>query len=114
MHNANVLFLLLSAAGLFACSSSHSHGAGGAGGAGGGGGGGGGTQPGTCTWTTKTSNATCPIGPCPIMLDEELTCSDTEFGAHRVRVAPAPDATWLATASSRERHVYRLANGARE
>jgi hypothetical protein len=31
-----------------------------------------------------------------------------------VRVAPAPDATWLATSSSNERHVYRLANGKEE
>src|SRR5437762_1980858 len=35
----------------------------------------------SATWTIKTSNATCPSGPCPIVLDEELTSDDTYFGA---------------------------------
>jgi hypothetical protein len=62
----------------------------------------------SCTWTTQTSNATCPAGPCPIALDEVLNCNDTEMG---VRVGAAPDATWLATSSTHDRLVYRLANG---
>ncbi len=67
-----------------------------------------GTMPVACAWTPQTSNATCPAGPCPIGLDEVLTCQDTEFAAPGLRVAPAPDATWLATSSTNDREVYRL------
>jgi hypothetical protein len=56
----------------------------------------------------KTSAATCAAGPCPIVLDEELRCADTEFAAPGLRVAPAPDATWLATSSTNDRIVYSL------
>ncbi|MFO0756615.1 MAG: hypothetical protein U0359_09000 [Byssovorax sp.] len=98
-----------------ACSSSVSPGGTGGGGTGGGGtGGSGGQKPITCTWTPETSNATCPAGPCPITLDQALTCDDLEFGAPGVRVAPAPDGTWLATSSSNDRQVYRIANGQAE
>jgi hypothetical protein len=65
----------------------------------------------SCTWVTQTSNATCPAGPCPIALDEVLKCNDTEMAAPGVRVGAAPDATWLATSSTNDRIVYRLANG---
>jgi hypothetical protein len=69
---------------------------------------GGDAGPPTCAWAAKNSAATCAAGPCPIVLDEELRCSDTEFAAPGLRVAPAPDATWLATSSTNERIVYRL------
>ena len=52
--------------------------------------------------------ATCEAGACPIKLDVELRCNDTEFGAPGLRVAPAAGATWLATASSNEPDVYRI------
>lgn len=87
---------------------------GGAGSGGAGGDGGSGGMPITCTWTKKTSNATCPNGACPIVLDEQLICDDWEFAAPGVRVAPAPDGTWLVTASSNERYVYRLTGSADE
>src|SRR5262249_32060729 len=64
--------------------------------------------PAHCTWTKKTSNAACPSGPCPIVLDEELTCDDANLAWRGLRVAPAPDATWLATPSSGDRLVYRI------
>jgi hypothetical protein len=56
----------------------------------------------------------CPAGACPIVLDEELRCADDEFAAPGVRVAPASDATWLATSSTNDRMVYRLTAGAQE
>lgn len=87
---------------------------GGAGSGGAGGDGGASPMPITCTWTKKTSNATCPNGVCPIVLDEQLICDDLEFGAPGVRVAPAPDGTWVVTSSSNERYVYRLTGSADE
>jgi hypothetical protein len=114
------LGLLAGAAALAACSSTTvtptgTGGSGGAGGSGGGGDGGmGGQKPVTCTWAAKTSNAVCAAGACPIALDQELRCDDDEFAAPGVRVAPAPDATWLATSSSNDRQVYRIAGGKAE
>lgn len=111
------LGVLASASILAACSSSvvDPTGTGGGGHGGHGGHGGtGGTVEVQCTWATKTNNATCKAGACPITLDEELHCGDLEFGAPGLRVAPAPDATWLVTSSSNDRQVYRLAGGSAE
>jgi hypothetical protein len=49
-----------------------------------------------------------------VVIDGELRCNDTEMAAPGVRVAPAPDATWLATSSTNDRHVYRLTSSAAE
>ncbi len=112
------LGLLAGAAVLSACGSTTvgPGGTGGSGGTGGGGGAGGtgGQKPVTCTWAAKTSNAVCSAGACPISIDQELRCDDDEFAAPGVRVAPAPDATWLATSSGHARQVYRIAGGKAE
>lgn len=112
------LGLLLVPAVLLACTStplrsdagaSTSSGTGTGGSAGTGGGAGtGGSVPVTCTWTKKASNATCPNGPCPIVLDDELTCDDGSLAVSGLRVAAGPEATWLATTSLRDSEVYRL------
>ncbi|MEO7330329.1 MAG: hypothetical protein ABI193_17265 [Minicystis sp.] len=112
-----LLSLGLLAAAASACSSTTvaPSGTGGSGGSGGSGGGGtGGQKPVACTWTAKTSNAVCAAGACPITIDQELRCDDDEFAAPGVRVAPAPDATWLATSSGHARQVYRIAGGKSE
>lgn len=70
--------------------------------------------PVVCAWAHNTSDASCPAGACPIVLDEELICNDGNLGAAGLRVAPTPDATWLATSSANERMVYRLAGGKEE
>ena len=113
---SSLFLLLLGAATLSACSLVTSPQSGGSttGPGGGGAGGEGEALPVTCSWAKKTSDATCPAGECPIVLDEELSCDDNEFAAPGVRVAPAPDATWVATSSQNDRMVFRLADGKEE
>jgi hypothetical protein len=104
-----------------ACSSSvetagtggHGGGAGdgGAGDGGGNGGSGGGGGPVVCSSRVMDHAAACPTSPCAITEDVEITCDDWEYTAPGLRVAPAPDAVWLATASDRERLIYRIAGG---
>ncbi len=79
-------------------SSSSSGGAGGTGGAGG-------FEPVTCAATPMDHAADCPE-PCPIAADVEVRCDDDEFAAPGIRVAPAPEGTWLVTSSGADRMLF--------
>ncbi|MCA9690900.1 MAG: hypothetical protein KC636_14940 [Myxococcales bacterium] len=64
-------------------------------------------EPVVCA-STPGDHATACLGPdCPITADVELRCDDVDFGAIGVRVAPAPDATYLATSSERDWFLFR-------
>lgn len=52
--------------------------------------------------------ATCLGGPCPISADVELRCGDTDFTGPGVRVAAAPEAMWVATASNTDSMLFRV------
>lgn len=80
----------------------------------GGGGGHGGNKAVSCTWTATKSDATCAKGSCSLALDEEMRCDDTWVAMLGLRVAPAPDATWLATTSMNDRLIYRVTSAGAE
>lgn len=50
----------------------------------------------------------CLTAECAVVLDTDVLCDDLEFGEPGVRVAPAANATWLATASSEATIIYRV------
>lgn len=54
------------------------------------------------------SSEGCLTAECSVVLDTDVLCDDLEFGEPGVRVAPAANATWLATASSDATIVYRI------
>lgn len=108
--------LLTSVVAAIGCSSSvDTTGTGGQGGHGGSdpgdGGGGGDPGPVICSSRKMDHAAACPAGPCAISDDVEIACDDWEYTSPGLRVAPAPDATWLVTSSDRERMIYRIAGG---
>lgn len=69
-----------------------------------------GDDPGTiaveCEATPQDHAAECPE-PCPITVDLEVACDDEDFGEFGLRVAPAPDTTWLVTASEQAALLFR-------
>ncbi len=67
--------------------------------------------PVTCTWTRGDHATACPTVTCPIVEDVGVTCTDDHFGWPGLRVAPAPDATWLVTASANERYAFSIKDG---
>ncbi len=66
----------------------------------------------TCDWRSHASDAACPSGSCPIVLDAVLRCDDPTTGGAGFHVAPAGTATWVATSSANDSIVYRIDNGA--
>ena len=81
----------------------------GEGGAGGGGGGGGsGGDPITCSFEVASHDVGCPGGSCPITADVEVRCTEREFGAAGVRVAPAPTGTFLGTSSHEGTYLFEI------
>lgn len=63
-------------------------------------------DPVDCTVTPVDHSASCPE-PCAITVDLQAVCDDLDYGLPGVRVAPAPDATWLVTTSNRDRMFFR-------
>jgi hypothetical protein len=72
---------------------------------------GGSLGPVTCTWTPGEHASACPTTTCPIVEDVNVTCTDDHFSWPGLRVAPAPTATWLITASQNERYAFSIQNG---
>lgn len=51
----------------------------------------------------------CPGEPCAIVVDVAVRCQDGEFAAPGLRVAAAPEATWMVTASSTDAMLFKAA-----
>ncbi len=64
-----------------------------------------------CTWTPGDHASACPTSPCPIVEDVSVTCADGRFAQPGLRVAPAPGATWLITASANDRYAFAIHDG---
>ena len=60
----------------------------------------------TCVASPQDHGAACP-DPCPITVDLEIGCDDDRFGIYGLRVAPAPDTTWLVTSSDDAALLFR-------
>jgi hypothetical protein len=64
-----------------------------------------------CAWTPGDHASACPTTPCPIVEDVSVTCADAQFAQPGLRVAPAPGATWLVTASANDRYAFAIHDG---
>jgi hypothetical protein len=59
-----------------------------------------------CDGPPVDHSAAC-TAPCPLTVDLNVFCNDSEFAAPGLSVAPGPDATWLLTTSAHDRMLIK-------
>jgi hypothetical protein len=60
-------------------------------------------------------SAACPSAPCPITEDVQISCQGDRLGElGGLRVAPAPNTTWLSTSSDADQMLFRISGGSAE
>jgi hypothetical protein len=65
-------------------------------------------DPGTCVVAPAPCRATCTLSGCTVASDVEIRCADLDAADRGLRVAPSSTATFVATTSDTETHLFQI------